>query len=386
MTIGNDPAQQKPDDQQQQQQQPVAAAAPAAADPAIAEAAARMQADPDLIELSTAIEAAKVEEAAKTAAAGAEKVEGIDPAQAASATEKPGEQKPAATAKPADAAPIMIPKQRFDEVNGRVSKAEQDAAYWRGVAEARAQPAPKPGEQQQQQQQPKPEDRLAAIHAKQDEIATKFDNGEITLADVTKQQRALAADEQAIREEVLLAKVPKPTADAQPGNNELYLDSMTAQIERDHPMVMAFDQVGSETDWNIVKSRAMENLTARGIDPTKGDIGKYNLRKEMAVVIDELGPSLIGAKAKLAGIELPNGQPSSQGQQQQQQKPANGSPEARAAKLALAAGAPPNISTARTSGDDPAAPTDSRIETMSDEEIAALPVATRNKLLGVTSA
>lgn len=378
MTTGTDPAQPAPTDQPTLVA-PAAADAPAqSTDASVAAAAERMAADPDLIELSEAIKAVKVEEAAKPADPATDPAQSAQPAATPSATDAPAD--PAAKQQQQAAAPPMIPKPRFDEVNQRATKAEQDAAYWRGVAEARGQQQPQPGQQQTQQtQQPKPEDRLAEIHSKQDAIATQFDNGELTLAEVTKQQRELTKAETAIREELLLAKVPKPTA-AQPSTNELYLDTLTANIEVEHPMVLAFDKVANDGEWGFVKSRAIEQLVARGIDPTKGDIGKYNLRKEMAVVIDDLGPALIGERAKAAGIELPTVKSTTQGQQQQQ--PANGDPKSRAAKLALAAASPPNLSTARASGEDPSAPSDSRIETMSDDEIAALPAAVRSKFLG----
>jgi len=388
MTTGNDPAQPIPTDQPIP---PVAETAPAAADPnappavpdAVAEAAARMQADPDLIELSEAIKAVKVEEAAKIAPAGTELVEGKpdDPLKpvVAQPEPKPAGQRPAVP---------MIPKPRLDEALEGKSKAEQHAAYWRGVAEARGQPQAQPGQQQPTQNAPpKPEDKLATIHAAQDELAAKFDDGNITYADMKKQERALTDQEQAIREEILVAKVkPADPPKANEGGDKLYLDRLTVDLETMHPWTGVFDQVGTDADWAYLSGKAMENLAARGIDPKNGSIGTYEFRKEIAVLADQFGPSLVGARATAAGIALPNGQPPSQGQQQQQQqKPLSAEAQARAAKLTLQQGAPPNLSAMRGSNEDPAAPTDSRVESLSDDEIAALPATVRNKFLGITA-
>jgi hypothetical protein len=238
----------------------------------------------------------------------------------------------------------------------------------------------------QQQQQPTTEQRLAAIQAEQDALAKKFDDGEITMSDLTRQQRELNNREQAIREEVLTAKL-RP-ADTRPDqnavDNTLYLDTLTAQIEVEHPWVAVIDQtVGDKSpEWRMIKERAIENLVARGIDPTKKGTGQYELRKEFATLADQLGPALIGDRAKAKGIAIP-GQAPSQGGQQQQQPALSPQAKARAAALAKAEGAPPNLQ--RMSGvadDGTGVPTDSRLEHMTDDEIGALPDATRRRLLG----
>lgn len=372
MTIGNDTAQPNPTDQPV----PVVADATdtAAQAAVIAEAAARMQDDPDLIELNAAKAAEKAEETAKAAAKGSDKVEGTPLAPTPPAVS-------ASFKAPAQAAPVpMIPKPRFDEVNAARSKAEQDAAYWQGVANARAQPAPAPGAQTAPQPQPKPQDRLAAIHSAQDELADKFDAGEITMKDLTAQQRSLNDQEAQVRQDML----PKAAAPATQSGNELYLDTLTAGLETKHPWVEIFDQAGSDADWAYLKATAIDRLTEKGIDPTKGDIGRFELRRAMAELADELGPGLIAAKAQAKGIVLPGHTPSPQ---RQQQAPARTeTAAARAAKLALQANSPPNLNAMRGAGEDAGMPSASRIETMTDDEIGALPTSVRNKILGITSA
>jgi hypothetical protein len=287
----------------------------------------------------------------------------------------------------------MIPKAAFDERLGkereRTAEAERAAAYWKGIADARNQAAP--AAQQQQPAQYTPEQKLVAIGAAIDELAKKFDDGEITMADFKKEERRLSDLGHGIREEAWLAKVPRSA----PPSEALYLDSVTAELETSHPWVIVADQVaefekaqGSPgrgvADWNYVKNLAIDSCLARGIDPTKGDLGSFQLRKEMAELWDELGPSLVGARAAKYGISLPVQQ---QQQQQQPTGPRGLSAEAQARKAALAksSNAPPNLAAmAGNAGDGSGVPSDASIEAMDEDTIGNLPDSVRRKLLGVT--
>jgi len=326
-------------------------------------------------------------EAENPAGKGGEGEEPAPGAQPADKTKKPDE--PAAAA-PGGEKPIMIPKERFDEVLTGRDKALQDAAYWRGQAEARAQREGKPNGQDPnaqggQTQQPTAEALLTEIHAAQDALAAKFDSGEITMADFKRQERELNQREQGIREEALLAKVKPATAPA-PGDNKLYLDTLTAQLEEAHPWSYVFESVGTPADWDWVQAKAIENLVGRGIDPRSGDVGTYELRKEMAVIMDQVGPYLLTDKAKAKGIELPGqSQPPQGDRQQQQPKPVlSRDAQNRADKLALRQQTPPALrggSVENVGG----VPSEGSLETMDEEAIGNLPDATRRKLLGITA-
>lgn len=342
--------------------------------------------DVDDIELEELRKAAKAEEAGEA--------EGDKPGDV-----KPGETQTGKTATPKPAptegdqnqqgqkpAPVMIPKERLDEALGKTREAETAAAYWRGVAEARAQPA-QPGQagqagQQQQQQQATPEDRLAILHSEQDKLAKQFDEGEITYSQLTAKQRDLNNQEQTIREEIVLSKV-KPAAPAQ-ASDPLYLETLTAQLEEKHPWTAVLSEFaeksGSNAEWDYLKTKAIDNLTQKGIDPRAGEMGRYELRREMAELCDQLGPALVGDKARALGIATP-GQAKAPGQQQQQQPTA----EQREAALKKGEKAPPNL---RSMGGSPDAgdgtPTESRLEEMSEDEIGNMPDSVRRKILGIT--
>jgi hypothetical protein len=337
--------------------------------------------------------AAEAEEAAGGGADGAIVDPGQQPQpQAPAAPPQDQPQRTGQQRQPQSGEPVTIPKPRFDEALSQRDNALQEAAYWRGVAEAGRQPAGtgQPGAQQQPQpQQPTADQRLAEIQSHQDALAAKFDNGEITFADLTRQTRDLTNKEQAIREEILIAKV-KPAAGQQQqpaAQDELYLRDKTDEIKTQHPWVDVYEQVGTVLDWKYVRDRAAENLKERGVDAYTPS-GKLELRKEVAVLMDELGPAMIAKKAKAANVAIPGQQPG----QQQQQPPAGGARQpaplspialARQAKLATEANQPPNLSRMAGTPTDATTPTDAAIETMSEDAYDALPDATRNKLLGL---
>lgn len=334
--------------------------------------------DIDDIELQDALKAAEAEKAA-------DKTPAPDPAAGQVQPQTPAAKDPADT--------LMIPKGVFDDrvikEREKTAEAERQAAYWKGRAEA----APAPGQQPQPAAQPlpaqTPEQRVAALDAQIDDLAAKFDNGEITMADFKKQERTLTDQRSAIHEDALVAKV-RPAAPANSGQDDLALQTATAQLEDNHPWVKVFEDLGAEAqaEWDMVKTMAIQNLVARKIDPTSGTMGRFELRKEVASLMDKLGPVLLTDRAKAKGIALPTtGQQSTPQAQPQPAKPAL-SPEAaaRLAKLGQANGAPPNLNAmTNTGGGEDGMPSDAAIEKMTEEEISNLPIGVRNKILGIAA-
>lgn len=336
--------------------------------------------DPDELELQAAKAAAQAEDTAAKpeGAEGAVTADGKTPAQPTTTT---------TGAKPAaQAAGPMIPKARFDEVLTGKSKAEQEAAYWRGRAEASGTAAPGTGQQQQQQQQPQtPEQRIAAVRTEKAALAKEFDDGNLSMADYEARRDALDDKVTGIREEALLTKV-RPAGDTKSSNDELFLDSKTAELEDSHPWVHIFDQVG-KAHWPLIETQARENLAERGVE-IKGSIGTYHLREEMAKLADEIGPALLATKATAKGIALP-GQTqdtaATKPPQQQQQKELSPEAKARLAKLDQHRQAPPNLNNMSGSSVNEDVLSDARVETMSEADYDKLPKATRDKLLGISA-
>lgn len=343
--------------------------------------------DPDDVDLAAAKTEVQAEKASDDAAPGVDATNGQDGQQQPPAAAAPGQTAQTAPGKTPNVEVQMIPKPRLDEALAARSEAERAAAYWQGVAKAREPAAAaQPGQQQQQQAQPTPQEKLVAITAEQDALALRFDAGEISMADFKKAERQLNAAEQSIREEALAARL-RPAQQPASNGDDLRLNELTADLEKQHPWVQVFDQVGTDRDWDYLKATAIDNLVAKGIDPTKGNYGRLELRREMSALADELGPSLIGKRAQAQGIILPSAQAPAPGQQQQQQQQRSPNAAARASKLELASGAPPDISsmTGHQSSNPGAPPTDIAIEGMSEADYDKLPAGVRNKLLGISA-
>lgn len=376
MTTGTVPALPLPDNQP-----PLTPAADGSLPPAaLAEAGLHFTspqpADVDDVELNEAKGAAKAEETAPKDPANPDPITGAQPPTPAAAAAAPTAQ-PQPGHQPDT---VMIPKARLDEALNGKREAELLAARLQGQVEALAatrQPAQAGQPGAPQPQQTAEQKQIAAIHQKMDAFAKQFDEGEISMADFKKHERDLNRQEAA-----LTTTAPQPQQAPQQ-NDQLYLDQLTTQLETQHPWADVFTKVGTDADWDYLKANAITNLTARGVDPTNGSIGKYELRKEIAELCDRLGPTLVADRARAQGITLPGQPPAAGGAPPQ---PAL-SPEAkaRAAALDKAAGAPPNLAHMTGSAGDPqGAPSEARLDAMTDEEIANLPLATRQKMMGIS--
>lgn len=337
--------------------------------------------DEDDLDAMELLEARREVEAEQTDGEGDEQGQSQpDPAaandQAKQAAQQPAKPEGEDQGKPA---PVMIPKDRLDEVLRRNSELERTQAYLQGQLEAVRGLAQQGGSQQQgqqpqQQRPPTLEEALAQVHSQQDALAAKFDDGEISYAELQKQQRALANQEQSLREQQLMARMQsQQPQNAQPQGDSLYLDTLTKQLEEQHPYL----HVMSDVDFQIVTRKAHEELAAEGFRFDNTDNARYQLRARVAQLSDRLGPALTGKTLPLPG------------QQQPQTPPGPSSAaQARAAKLNLQGQMPPDLSSIPNQGGgsgNPGELSDAEIENMTDEEIlVAMPAAARRKALGIT--
>lgn len=342
-------------------------------DPALAATAQTpASTDTDDIEFQEALAAAKAEETAgQEPGSGTGTVTGDKPVASVEA-------KPAG----APAATPLIPKPRLDEALNKLSESERKNAYLQGQLDARkevpAAPAGKPAATE-----PTPEDRIAAVHLEIDALAEKFDAGDISMKDYKKAERALLAREATIREEV--APKPTGTAPAPAGDGELYLETLTAQLEEAHPWSVVFEQVGTPAEWELLKAQAAANLKERGVDLSKRTtLTRYELRKEVATLADEYGPALLTARATAKGVAIPGQTPAAAAPAAPGSKPLSPEAQARQAALKKAAGAPPSLANMAGTVDTGGGPSDQQIESMSDDDYDKLPTAVRNKLRGIT--
>lgn len=272
----------------------------------------------------------------------------------------------------------MIPKARLDEVLSERDKHLQEAAYWRGVAESR-----NAGSDQQQQRQPPqitPEQHLEAIHLQHQDLAKKFDDGEIGMAEYVNESRKLQDRAYEVRESALLSKMQQDRP-AGP-DDDFGLAAETAKLEQAHPWVQVLEQLPeNDADWDYLRGMASSNLKSKGINPAEGKFGTYQLRREIAELADKYGPALFGPRAQAAGIALPTTPNHPQTEQPQKLSP---TAQARRGKLEQMGDAPPNIAAMTGSASDSGSPSAASIESMTDDEIGSLPDSVRRKFLGIT--
>lgn len=352
---------------------PAAAAAPAP-EPETAPALAPVVEDVDDIELREAQAAAKAEEAPAATPAQPANTAQPAPAPAAASSEKPKDQ-------PEQQSGVMIPKARLDEVLGKNDELVKQNAFLAGQLEAHkaagARPAPAAAPPSPAAApQPTAADRLLEVGARQDALAARFDKGEIGYAELKREERKLEDEAYKIREEITLSKVQPAQPQAPSAASDLYLDQLTAELESKHPYIL---EITNDRDFNWLHAKAVEELQAEG-QFVQSPLGNYRLRERIAVLSDKYGELLTGKKLALPGTQLapaPSTQPATT------QPAPSAEAAARAAKIAMQAGMPPNVaSMTGTSGD---VVSEAAYETMTDDEIAALPAATRHRFLGITA-
>ena len=274
----------------------------------------------------------------------------------------------------------MIPKTRFDEAVGqeraRTEEAMRAASYWKGVSDASGQKGSAPGQPEgpDQPEQKTPETVIAEERAKLAELATKYDDGDISTADFEKERAEIDDRIWEARRSQITPEPKEEPAKVEPGE-DLYLDQLTAELEGKHPFTREIPD--NDPRWNTLQQEALRALESEGVLLPPGDRGKFVLRQRMAELTDHYGPLWTGKTLEDLKGETSDSEETPSGDE----KPAM-SPEAqaRADKLALADNHPPDTSKVGSSGDSETV-TDAAIEAMSDDQIAALPESERRRIL-----
>lgn len=268
---------------------------------------------------------------------------------------------------------VTIPKGRLDQALEQREQALREAAYWKGVAEARATQTPTVATTPVPSVKT-PEERLAEIDAKRLDLAGQFDDGALTARQWKEQETALDREARA-----LISNTAKP-APVHQGSEDLYLDELTAGLEAKHPYAKEIPI--DDPAWPFIRQRAALNLQAQGVRLIVKPDGFYDARSEFAVrkamaeMTDTLGPALTGKT-----LTVPGAQPPAAPAAPTPPAGPSAAAQARAQKLALAASLPPDVSTLGHAEGGIASVTAADITRMSDDEIMALPAAVRAKFL-----
>lgn len=326
-----------------------------------------------------------------------------DPAKANGTTPGATDQgKPAAAnaadGKPADAKPaaddIRVPKARLDEALSQADAERQNAAYWRGVAEARGQQQAPAGQQPAgKPAQPTPEQRLGQIASEIDALSEKFDTGELSMKDFKAKERALTSEEHAIREASLTARLTPKQQAAPPADDIIarrHVNDTADRLVEAHPFSGVIYPLQDPTDpveLGVIQAARSTVQTAALTALEKSNPGFAKMPKgpgkdllwqeELARQSDIYGPRFFpNAKpaAKPAGGAAA---PAGNGLTAEQQR--------RLDKIETANQQPPNVNGLGTGGGG----TDYSVEALSrlsEDEYALLPQAVRDRALAHTPA
>jgi hypothetical protein len=204
-------------------------------------------------------------------------------------------------------------------------------------------------------------------------VASRYDNAELSLAEL-EDARAVQEDLIFQAQQVMLqASIGTQAAQPQVGlADEQILQQQLADLYTQHPYAQSL----TIEQARFLEAQVRQEATARGNPLGQGVKDVQAIRAQVAALSDFYGPRW-GLQPAAASKAASPAQP----------RPGNQkglSPEARArmAKITMAAGLPPDPASFGTAGGAEAV-SDASIIGMTDEQIAALPSATRSRILGM---
>lgn len=295
-----------------------------------------------------------------------------------------------------DKSGIMVPKARLDEVIADRESHKGMANYYKGLYDATKQmqgsaTQPVNGQQTQPDQQPQPqtqaqpqitvEQYIGQIDQAKVDLAQKYDDGELTAAEWKKQEAALdgqlrnALNHQT-QQQINNVKTETIKTARDEDHNQV-LNHQAVELEQKHPYC---NEIKDSNHWKILNGEASRTLIASGFTAEQLNTtleGKLAFRETIARLTDVYGPIWTGKQ-----LTAPQGQPA-------QTANANASPSQtaaqRQAKIDLANQQPPSSGNMGTASGGATDYTSADIERMSDDDIANLPAAVRNRILGITA-
>ncbi len=241
----------------------------------------------------------------------------------------------------------MVPIGALHESRGLLRDSELQRARLEGMLAASQQQAqqgvtPTPGQPAQPTQSP--EDQVTALNAQIDELWQKGDDGELSLVEIRKQERAIEAQIKTVQGN---AGGPVQPQGQHPPQLDATIETNLVRLESDYPVITALDEV----QMSQFVRQAYESAQAEGKPIGAGALETMRLHNMAAKHAHEHYGKFYATPA------TPEAAPAAPGTPAQPQVPAAPggglSPEAqaRAAKMDLAAAHPPNINSLGTSAD-----------------------------------
>ena len=266
----------------------------------------------------------------------------------------------------ASQADIMVPKARLDQ---EIRKNDEIA---RRLIEAENRLSATPQQTQAQQRPATPQIGIADLDAAIKQVGEAFDAGELSASQFTERLTKLQDQRTVLITNSTVAKALNEHA-----SKDIRLNEVTETLIADHPYVTKL----SPTHGKFLEQEALNSLAAAGNDMrgrarTPREV--IILRTEVAKLSDKFGPLLTGLSPEQVGLKAPPAPTANNNQQS-----ADELARARQAKLDLARQVPPDISNMTGRVDDGVSvPTLAELNSMSEEDIGALPESTRKKIRG----
>lgn len=305
-------------------------------------------------------------------------------ARAELAAEAPTENRPAEPAQPPvvagvsqaaetnpalTSAPGPVSYERFLEVVQQRDQARQRAIYMEGVAAGMRQQTP-PAETDQGAAAPpiSTADKIVAARAPLLQATADYDDGKISYADLERVRMAAEDQVAELRNQAILDKIAEsmPQRVAEPTiSDEQVLNQQLEQLAREHPYL---DKLG-DNHFKFLEQMARQEAVASGKPIGTGPRETMRLREIVSNLSDHYGPKW-----------FPGEQPATPSRSA---PPVSPGARARAVGLAAAADHPPNVNgLGRPGGGFDIS--EASIMAMSEEDIAALPAATRARIMNQT--
>ena len=257
----------------------------------------------------------------------------------------------------------------------RRAEAETQAAFWKTKAETLEQliadPKATPGEIRKAEAAvvDAADARRQALDEQILAAAQRYDEQEISLREFKKAESEAQKELAKIDRDTLLQEIAKTDKSAK--GMDLFSEQLIDMLEERHPYSKIITQ---DHQWDLLAKEAVRQLEGEGVTLGQDPRSQMVVRTRIAKLTDVYGP-IWHPEAKVATAAKPQSQPSAR-----QPGP---SPQAldRDKKLTLASKFPPNTRDIGSAGTAPDMPSEQAIMAMTDDEIAALPKATKARLL-----
>ena len=270
---------------------------------------------------------------------------------------------------------LTIPKPRFDQVAGERDHFRDQAAYWQGQAEAFKAFGPgQQGQTTEAQPEQTPEQKITSFRQEQQAVAKRFDDGELSAAEMETERQRLDDEIWNVRQGTLSPPATEQAQQPAPSNNDLYLDEKLSDLETKHPFSR---HIEGKENWDFLAKTAVSRLADQGIEYDASDpVHELRARTVMAELTDQYGPVMTGKRLD----QISGGQQQQPERQEPQQKQPSPEAKARGQKLDLQQELPPDIGAAGNGDQNSDVWSEERVSSLTEEEWEALPAATQTAL------